>query len=185
MKRLLFILSLCTYCQISAQASVEKSIWNIQTGTLGIWANNESRLSNSVALRTEAGLDAGLFMGGIYDDLGFFLMPVVTIEPRWYYNLRKRGEKSKNISGNSANFLSLKTSYHPDWFIISNKDNVDIISQISIIPTWGIRRQIGKHFNYEAGFGIGYRYIFAKNAGFENDDQEAAVNLHLRIGYRF
>ena len=70
-------------------------------------------------------------------------------------------------------------------FVISNTDNVSVISDISIIPTWGIRRNIGKHLNYEAGIGIGYRYVFAKQAGFLENESEAAVNLHLRIGYRF
>lgn len=185
MKKLLLVLVLWCWQMPAQEASVEKSIWNIQTGTLGIWLNNESRLSNSVALRTEAGLDAGIFLGGIYDQFDFFMQPVIALEPRWYYNLKKRTEKSKNIAGNSANFVSLKTSYHPDWFIVGGRDNLDIISRVQVVPTWGIRRKIGSHFNYETGLGIGYRYIFGKSAGYESDEQEVAVNLHLRIGYQF
>jgi hypothetical protein len=45
---------------------------------------------------------------------------VLTADPRWYYNLNKRVSKSKSIDRNSRNFHSLKTSYHPDWFVISN-----------------------------------------------------------------
>lgn len=45
--------------KITAQsASVEKSIWGIQTGILGIWANNEHGLSKTIALRTEIGFDS-------------------------------------------------------------------------------------------------------------------------------
>ena len=185
MKKFLLLILLASPAFAMAQATVEKSIFTIQTGTLGIWLSNESRLSNSIALRTEAGLDAGVFMGGIYDNVGFLLTPVITLEPRWYYNLSKREAKSKNISGNSGNFLSVKTSYNPDWFIISADDNIMVIDQISVIPTWGIRRMAGKHFNYEAGFGIGYRHIFVGNTGYTGDQDEAAVNLHLRIGYKF
>ena len=47
----------------SQNASVEESIFGIQTGILGIWAHNESKLGNSIALRTELGLDAGIFGG--------------------------------------------------------------------------------------------------------------------------
>lgn len=50
---------------------------------------------------------------------------------------------------------------------------------------WGIRRNLGNHFNYETGIGLGYRYIFAKSAGFLENKSEAALNLHLRLGYRF
>ena len=69
--------------------------------------------------------------------------------------------------------------------MISNKENLEVISQISVIPTWGIRRTVGSHFTYEAGFGLGYRHLFAEKAGFVEDEDEVAVNLLLRIGYTF
>jgi hypothetical protein len=187
MKKILFTMALCgmTLIAKSQTASVEKSTYGIQTGFLGLWAHNESKLTNSIALRTEIGFDSGIWGGSFYDGTGFLMTPVITLEPRLYYNLNKRVKKSRRIDGNSGNFISLKTSYHPDWFVISNTDNVSIISDISIVPTWGIRRNIGKHFTYETGIGIGYRYIFAKQAGFSENEGEATANLHLRIGYRF
>ncbi|CAN0598988.1 unnamed protein product [Ectocarpus sp. 12 AP-2014] len=187
MKKILFTMALCgmTLIAKSQTASVEKSTYGIQTGFLGIWAHNESKLTNSIALRTEIGFDSGIWGGSFYDGTGFLMTPVITLEPRLYYNLNKRVKKSRRIDGNSGNFISLKTSYHPDWFVISNTDNVSVISDISIVPTWGIRRNIGKHFTYETGIGIGYRYIFAKQAGFSENEGEATANLHLRIGYRF
>ncbi|PIF01153.1 MAG: hypothetical protein CR994_03310 [Maribacter sp.] len=169
----------------SQDGTVEKSNNGIQIGVLGTWLHNEARLSDEIALRSELGLDSGFFGGEIYGDAGFIMVPVITLEPRWYYNLQKRAANSRPTLGNSGNFVSLKTSCHPDWFIISNSDNVDLVSQISAIPTWGIRRNIGKHFNYEAGIGIGFRYIFYKSEGFAENEGEAAANLHLRIGYRF
>lgn len=45
----------------SEDASVEKSIFGLQTGVLGLWAYNEARLSKSIALRTELGLDFGIW----------------------------------------------------------------------------------------------------------------------------
>lgn len=169
----------------SQNASVEQSTYGIQTGFLGIWAHNETKLSNSIALRSEIGFDSGIWGGDFYDRTGFLLTPVITLEPRLYYNLNKRIKKSRRIDRNSGNFISLKTSYHPDWFVISNTKNISIISDISIIPTWGIRRNIGKHFTYETGIGIGYRYTFAKQAGFLKNVSETTANLHLRIGYQF
>lgn len=144
MKRILFTIALCgmTLIAKSQTASVEKSTYGIQTGFLGIWAHNESKLTNSIALRTEIGFDSGIWGGDFYDGTGFLMTPVITLEPRLYYNLNKRVKKSRRIDGNSGNFISLKTSYHPDWFVISNTDNVSVISDISIVPTWGIRRNI-------------------------------------------
>ncbi len=179
----LFLLFTCTIK--SQNISVEQSVYGVQTGFLGLWLHNETRLSSLVALRSEIGFDSGIWGGTYYDKTGFLLTPVIVLEPKWYYNLGKREKKSKRIDGNSGNFLSLKTAYHPDWFVISNYDNIKIISDLSIIPTWGIRRNLGKHFNYETGIGIGYRYIFAKQAGYFENDSDIALNLHLRIGYRF
>ena len=115
-------------------------------------------------------------------ETGFFMTPVITVEPRWYYNLEKRQSKSKNISGNSGNFVSLQTSYHPNWFVISNYDNLKTFNLITVIPTWGIKRNVGKHFTYETAIGIGYGHQFREGFG---DLEGVTANLHLRIGYRF
>lgn len=189
MRKTLLCLILCglTLSLEAQNKSVEKSIFEIQTGFLGIWGHHEAKLYNAIVLRTEIGFDSGIWGGDFYEKTGFLLTPVITVEPRWYYNLNKRVKKSKTIENNSGNFIALKTGYHPDWFVISNYSNVNIISDISIIPTWGIRRNLGNHFNYEAGFGVGYHYIFAKNTGFIDNSNKGEVdlNLHLRIGYRF
>jgi hypothetical protein len=169
----------------SQNASVEKSVTGIQTGVLGIWVHNETKLSNPLALRTEVGMDFGFWSGDFYPKAGYAFAPVITIEPRWYYNLNKRLRKSKNISGNSGNFLTLQVRYYPDWFTISNYKNVRMINTIAFIPTWGIRRVIGKHFTYEAGVGYGFEYIFYKSAGYSKNEGNRAINLLLRIGYRF
>ncbi|WP_047549537.1 hypothetical protein [Psychroserpens sp. Hel_I_66] len=185
-KHLLTLVVFVLTLSLNAQdASVEKSIFGIQTGFLGVWIHNESQLSKTIALRTELGLDAGILGGGIYENTSTFFGPVITLEPRWYYNLEKRKGKSKRIDGNSGNFISIKTSYHPDLFTINLPENVVFLSDISIIPTWGIRRNIGSHFNYEAGIGVGYIHIFEKENITVLDDSDVAVNLHLRIGYRF
>jgi hypothetical protein len=179
-----FALLLCQL--INAQSvSVEKAVYGIQIGTFGIWGNLESKLSNSISLRSEVGFDSGIWGGSFYPETGYIITPVLTLEPRLYYNLNARVKKSKSIINNSGNFISLKTSYHPNWFAISNYDNVQIVPDLSIISTWGIRRSIGKHFNYETGIGIGYRYYFAKSAGYISNSSGGTVNLDLRIGYSF
>ncbi|MCF6142370.1 hypothetical protein L1S34_13820 [Flavobacterium sp. K77] len=185
--KMIITLSICLFTIITnaQNASVEKSTFGVQTGILGIWAHREVKLTNKIALRVEFGMDAGFWGGSFYPENGYLMTPVIRLEPRWYYNLNKRVSKSRNISGNSGNFLTLQTSYNPNWFVISNYDKVEVVDQISIIPTWGIKRNIGNHFTYETGIGIGYRYIFAKSIGYSKNEAETAANLHLRIGYRF
>ena len=182
-KKLYVLIISLIYLNVNSQtASVEKSTYGIQTGLLGIWAHNEMKLTNQIALRTELGMNAGIFGGDFYPKTGFLMTPVITVEPRWYYNLEKRQSKSKNISGNSGNFVSLKTNYHPNWFVISNYDNLKTFNLVTIIPTWGIKRNIGKHFTYETAIGIGYGHQFREGYG---DLEGIALDLHLRVGYRF
>jgi len=187
MKKAVIILTLCGLGLIgkSQDASVEKSTYGIQTGVLGIWVYNEAKLSNSIALRTELGFDFGIWETTYYDDYDspLILTPVIVVEPRFYYNLKKRVENSKRIDGNSGNFIALKTSYHPELAIF-NTDDAPVVSDFAIIPTWGIRRNLGDHFNYEAGIGVGYSYTFAERAGYSEDESGLELNMHLRIGYR-
>jgi len=49
--------------QEHVQPSVEKSVFGAQAGLLGIWVNNEAKLTNAIALRSEIGFDGG-FWGG-------------------------------------------------------------------------------------------------------------------------
>lgn len=169
-------------------ASVEKSIFGVQTGFLGIWFHNESKLTNSIALRSEIGFDSGIYGGSVMfgDETNFFLTPVITLEPRWYYNLEKRLEKGKSINKNSGNFIGLKISFNPDLFVISNQERIQVPNQIFIIPKWAIKRTIGEHFTYEVGIGVGYHHVFYEIPNYNPDDEnEAALDLHLRIGYTF
>ena len=154
---------------------------------MGVWVHNEYRLTNIIALRSELGFDAGISSSSYANDNAKQLIaPAITLEPRWYYNLNKRNKKSKRIDGNSGNFVSLKTTYHPDFLIISSEDNINFITDISIVPTWGIRRNIGNHFNYETGIGVGYVHYFKEeNVIADGLNSDVAVNLHLRIGYQF
>jgi hypothetical protein len=193
-KGLFFLIFLAITSHINAQtttkkASVEKSLYGIQTGFLGFWGHNEARLTNTIALRTEIGLDADIFNADIINSNNEILLtPVITLEPRWYYSLNRRFRKGKKISNNTANFLALKISYHPNLFVISDLENVEVIPDLQIIPKWAIKRTVGRHFTYETGIGIGYRKIFFPNNSnrvFIGDDSDVAVDLHLRLGYTF
>lgn len=188
MKRLTLAIAIC-FCTFKGIAqtsttSIEKSIWNVQTGLLGVYVNNEYRLWNAFAIRTELGLDGGFATKN--NDTKWGLIPTINIEPRYYYNLSKRAEKGRNTSGNAGNFFTVLFKYNADWFVITSEDNVITENMISVVPKWGIRRNIGQSkFNYEAGIGIGYYNYFGSDRNNYTNPEGVAVDLHLRIGYRF
>jgi hypothetical protein len=161
-----------------SQISVENNIFGLQTGLFGAWAYNETKLSDKIALRSEIGLNLGLFGGSFYPKTGYVFYPTVTIEPRFYYNLDRRGKLNKKTSNNSANFFSLKTSYASDLFAISNYDII-VDNHITAIPKYGIRRGFGKNFEFEFSAGIGYGY------NLESKISDTVLDLGFRIGYRF
>lgn len=184
MKKTIILFLFITTFKSNAQdnsPSVEKSIFNIETGFLGVWVNNESKLSNSVAVRTELGLESGLFWKQD-QKTGFVMAPSIRVEPRWYYNLNKRSNVGKKIENNSANFLTASLNYLPDWFVISNYDNANVVEQFSIIPKWGLRRTLGNsNFTFEFSTGLGYKMVFYKN----KTDKGVVLDLNARIGYSF
>ncbi len=196
MKRIITIITLGLSLNINAQIdSVEKTFFGFQTGFTGFWLNNETKLTNTIAIRSEIGIENDFAVGDHYNGTGFILQPVLNVEPRYYYNLEKRNSKGKKTSKNSGNYLSIKTSYHPDWFVINLDDDITKIADLSIIPTWGLKRQIGNHFNFETGIGLGYRIVYLKpnykTANYQSID-DFAVNrsqytpyIHLRVGYNF
>lgn len=187
MQKLALVVIIMVFIPLISRAqesvSVENAIWQIQTGYLGFYASHESRLSDKWALRKEIGMNFSYADGFFMDRPMISWYPNLNLEPRWYYNLNKRVNKGKKISGNSGNFIAVRTTYFTDIFVISNYPDVKVIPSLSIVPTWGIRRHIGKHFNYEAGFGLGYGVSFNKSVNYLSNDAGINFNLQLRIGY--
>jgi hypothetical protein len=178
---LTLLYSLAVFSQEVSQEkpSVEKSMFSVQAGYLGLWANEEIKLTNLLALRFEVGANYGASYSGL---TGFKSAWVANfrLEPRFYYNLGRKIGAGKDISNNSGNFVTISFNYFPkNAVLFSNNKNVGVIENFSIVPKYGIRRNISKHFNYEAGFGIGFFYEPAFK------DSNAGIDLHLRIGYTF
>ncbi|WP_278020929.1 hypothetical protein [Flavobacterium ginsengisoli] len=98
MKKIFLFIILGITINLKAQeASVEKSMFSIQTGFAGLWLNNEFKLANSLALRSEIGIEYDFAVGDHYDEAGFILQPVITLEPRFYYNLKKEILKEEKL----------------------------------------------------------------------------------------
>lgn len=174
MKKIL-IIALCafnTFAFSQQKASVEKALFNVQTGFVGAWVSGEFKLSNQIVLRPEVGIEPMWAIGN-----GSQWHPNIRLEPRFYYNLENRLEKGKNISNNSGNFFGVAFNYRPNTVLFSNS-NLSAIESFSIVPKWCIRRNFGRNFNYEAGAGFGFRH--------ETDyGNYGEIDVHLRIGYSF
>ncbi|WP_010521140.1 hypothetical protein [Aquimarina agarivorans] len=186
-RKLLLILFLGASLMANSQnVSVENSQFGVQAIIISIYAQYEKKLTNLVTLRGEIGLEPGITAESDVDSRRLFLSPVLNLESRWYYNLNKRLKKSKRIDLNSGNFVSLRTSYHPGWFAISRSNiPINVISDIVINPYWGIRRNLGKKFNYEVGAGVAFVSRLEEFSSRSIKNNFFIADLHLRIGYTF
>lgn len=84
MRKIITILFLCIVLTATAQeASVEKSVFEIQTGLVGVWVNHEFKMARPLTLRVELGFDDGDdgdIIFGYYHKAGFAMTPVITAE---------------------------------------------------------------------------------------------------------
>ncbi len=176
---------------------VDESINGIQFGYLGVWWNNELRVSKNWALHSEIGYEAPLFSTIEFESkrLEFFknqfplFLPVVTLEPRWYYNSSKRQGNSKNTFHNSGNYFSIGVRYYPEILAYSPKGINEVDGGFFIVPTWGIRRNINYRWNIEIGAGIGIDLTKVRKSetitGGTEDFEDILFNIHLRFGYKY
>ena len=183
MKKYQIILFVCLIftAKLTAEeeVSVEKSIFCIQTGVMGLWAINEVRLANTIALRSEAGFAVTNWaIGRSFYDNEAFIPLTLSVEPRYYFDIKKRYSKGLRIDNNSATFFSVKINYHAGWLMLSGKQP----SNIQIMPTYAARKNTGKHFNFEIGGGMGYQHTFTS---IKEEKNIWAFNIVLRIGYTF
>ena len=152
--------------------SVEKSILSIQTGYFGTWINHELKLHKKFALRTEFGTEYRLKFAikqsfdSLKNQVSIFL------EPKYYFNLKKRESKNKNIKNNAGNYISLRTNLN----ILNNLENGEFYFY-DLTPTFGIRRNITSHFNLEFSCGYGLSYL--------NNMLISEAMSSMRVGYVF
>lgn len=175
------MISLAFYCKPTAcqEATVQRTVTGMQAELLGLHLYNESKIGNAFVLRSELGLRGTIFSGSFIDYRTIYVLtPIIVLEPRLYYNLKRRIEKEKSIIKNSGNFVSFKFAYQPSWFYISNS-NGTTVDILTALPIWGIRRHIGNYFNYELGVGYGYSHVF------NNTNTNAISGLHYYFHARF
>lgn len=170
---------------IFAQNTLEKSFNSIEVGILGISFSNESKITNTIALKSSLSFGATLWLDE-NSQLKPALVPIISVLPKYYYNIDKRISKSKKIKFNSANYFGLDINYVPNWFVIAyTNNNFTTIDHISIIPKYGFRRNISNsNFNYELNFGIGY-FNYLNNYALKEDNHRIIPNLEFKISYSF
>lgn len=190
MKKIILLLFInLSFAQINkniekTNISVEKNLLTAKLGLGTFDLADEFRIDNSITLNSEIGYSIGFKKSSFDNKVRSYLIPKISIEPRWYYNLNKRIENGKSIRNNAANFFGFNISYFPKDLFITNY--YIFSNELYIAPSYGFKRNIGKsNFNYEFTVNAGLDHIFDKVEGFNRDKSKFLININFRFGYNF
>ncbi|CAM2843811.1 hypothetical protein [Flavobacterium frigoris] len=186
---ILGFVSISFFSKAQHQVSVEESLNSVQLGLLSLSYQNEVKLERTMTLRSEIGLISGYSIKESADgqkEKSYVIVPFINVEPRWYYNLDRRSRLGKDTKNNCANYFSLLTSFASSGTALVNTKDFETAPTLSIIPEYGLRRAIGKHFFTEYSAGIGYRHNFLKKEYFYTvDENEIFFDFQFKVGYIF
>lgn len=133
------------------------------------------KFSLDASLRLSANL---IFNGaGTSPSLIFAPFPILHVEPKWNYNIKKRESLGKKTTHFSSNFLSLFVSYRAK--VSANTNNSLLIG-----PTWGLQRNFGKIGYVKFNTGIGYQHTFSNTGAFLLQSTVIPI-LDLQLGIQF
>ncbi|PQJ68719.1 hypothetical protein [Polaribacter butkevichii] len=150
-------------------------VFGLKAGLIGGWVSYEKALSNNFTLNSEVGYEGG-FLKGTNDKVDYVFTTVFSLEPRFYYNLKKREDKGKKTKNNSANYISSEFFYVPDLLSSSNRENLNVNKSFGIIPKYGLRRSVSDNLIFE--FAIGAGYAWGEN---EINGITAALDLRFNL----
>jgi hypothetical protein len=134
----------------------------------------EQPISPQSVVNFEA-LLAGGFGSNIINGDYWIVAPVIRIEPRHYYNFGKRYEKGKKTIKNAANYVSMSIDWQLRESIGSNARSE---RTVTVVPKWGMRRVMGKHFLFEFATGVGAYKT-------DIDTWKSTLGVDLKLGVVF
>lgn len=154
MRKIVFVIAimLAVPMMLSAQQKEKLIVSNhsFSAQVIGLQYSYEQRLGGSFSLIGRLGMVPNGFY--LYNDPGEFSFsasctPAVTLEPRFYTNVKRRINKGKSTYKNAADFVSIKVDY------LLEED-------LLITPMYGIRRTFGKHWfgEFSAGAKLSAAY---------------------------
>lgn len=159
-------ISLFSLKQVSSQQI--ESLHSVKLGFPDITYSYEHALGRQFSLNMEAGAHWSWKYSNHSTEI--IISPVLKIEPRLYYSVKRRFEIGR-FTNNSTSFFCVTSSFHSAIFQEYRR------VYLSVIPKWGFRRAMGKHFIFETQLGAGvyfYRYSHLFGPG-----------LDLKFGYVF
>jgi hypothetical protein len=181
MARILLFLTLMFQSTLWAQEDLDTMLTRrpvIRINLIGIGGGVESPMFPNFTLYVEGGINFG---SAPRNTTGFgpqsekiVIIPYVSLQGRYYYNLFRRKKKGLSVRNYAANFIGISAPY------ISATDYSRIL--LGIGPVWGIQRNAGRNGFYGLHIGPGMYFD-------HNDRQQLEfrvnVNTYASVGFVF
>ena len=171
---------LVTYCGYSQDTipKIQGTQKKIDLGLGGIGFTLEQRLVESLTLNMSVGFGGAYYITeSTFDYILNPLKPAlyVGINPRFFYNQKKRMSGNKKTTFNTGNYWGVKIKY------ASKSISSDIYSYNVLLYNahWGMQRAIGERFLFNFHSGVGY----GGNISTKYDTVYPAVDL--KFSYTF
>jgi len=161
------LISLLSSKQVFSQ-QVE-SLHSVKIGFPGITYSYEHALGKQFSINVEASVNWGWQYNNYSKSTTITFSPIFQLEPRYYYNVNRRFNDKRFIN-NSASFFSISSGIRLESF---NETSSDFF----IMPKWGFRRAMGKHFIFETQIGGGIK--------FDHGSSQFMPGLDIKFGYIF
>ncbi len=133
--------------------------WKINANLIGGSLTYEKKMNRSSTLYMDAGAAYNVsysYSSTRGSDHRYAFSPYVSIEGRNYYHFKERIAKGKSTANNASNFWFLQASYV--FKPISHTAGYTYSDAISIMPGWGIQRNLRQHFSLELQLGLDVSY---------------------------
>ncbi|WP_343910323.1 DUF3575 domain-containing protein [Aquimarina litoralis] len=156
--KLMILVLLCTTL-MNAQNTDAETSKHLLKGNLLITPSleYEKRVTNATTLSLQLGVELGTIENEILDETRVVFYPTLDIDYRYYYNFRRRQEKGKNTTHNSANYFGLANSFSNANTIFSDRNPRDAYF-VTIAGVYGLQRTYWKKLNLRFEFGAGYGF---------------------------
>lgn len=152
MKKFLFLFFVCLSHVIYSQnkACVGSKLFKINILTPGF--SLEKGISDEFTVCLDANLSLGF--GVKNNGISLLASPLLRGQYRYFYNLQKRFDKGKDISGNSGSFLALHSSYY--FSPLKNEEFISSLDGFTLGSVWGFEKTYKGNLNIVLNTGIGY-----------------------------
>ena len=169
---LLFSIFFCSlFPSYAQQPTVEKGIFSVNILTPGL--EYELGLTPTTTLDFRVGTGFA-YQKGMFGE-GYGVYPIFNTQYRYYYNFKKRMDKGKNITKNSANYLALSAAVQTGKPIIGSLEYYESYFG-AIGPVWGLQRYYKGGLKLDLNLGAGYGFN-------ESGESFFSPILGLRLGW--